>query len=62
MTPKLKRLVAEILSGTNVPRAMGMLGVAEKSRDELVDQLHLFGYFNADAAEKAINEHEEEHG
>ncbi len=62
MTPKTIRLVAEILSGTNVPRSLGVLGVAEKPRDELIDQLHLFGYFDADEAEKALIEYQEKHG
>lgn len=62
MTPKLKRLIAEMLSGTNVPRSMGVLGVAAAPRDELVDTLGLFGYFSAEDAEKALNKHEEEHG
>ena len=62
MTPKLKRLMAEVLNGLSVPRSLGVLGAAEKPRDELCDQLHLHGYFSADDAEKALNEHEEEHG
>lgn len=60
-TPRFKRLVAELISGTAVPRSLGVLGVAEKARDELCHYLHLFGYPDANEVLKAIDKLEEEH-
>lgn len=61
MTPRFKRLVAELISGTAVPRSLGILGAAEKPWDELSDYLHLFGYADADEVERAIEGLESEH-
>lgn len=58
MTPKFRRLVAELIEGTQVQRSMSMLGTAEKPWDELIQLLHLFGWHSAEEIEKAIEKYE----
>jgi hypothetical protein len=54
MNPKLRRLVAELISGCQVPRSLGVLGQAEAPFDQLCDRLMLFGYPDADKIEEAL--------
>jgi len=54
MNPKLRRLVAELIGGCQVPRSLGVLGAAEAPFDGLCDALHLFGYPDADEIERKL--------
>lgn len=57
MSPRMKRLLAELIAGLSVPRSLGpILGAAIEPLDQLRDYLHLFGYPDADDVEKAIEE------
>jgi len=56
---RFRRLVAEIISGTAVPRSMGLLGTAAPAWDELRDALNLFGYSDTDEVEQALMRWEE---
>lgn len=55
ITPKFKKLVAQIIEGTAVPRSMGALGAAQEPWDELRGYLNLFGYSDSDEIESAID-------
>ncbi len=48
------RLLAETLSGIQVPMSMGVIGAAAQPYAELRDRLGLFGYPNADEIEKSL--------
>lgn len=66
MTPKLKRLMAEVISGLQVPRSLVsvspmMLGTALEPYDELCHYLRLGGYPDAASVEEAIDRVLEEH-
>jgi hypothetical protein len=54
MTSKVRRLLAELLAGCEVPRSMGVLGMAAEAFDALYDELHLSGYPTADEIKRAF--------
>ena len=51
---EIVRLLAEILSGIQVPLSIGVLGAAAAPFVALRDRLGLVGYPNADETEKAL--------
>lgn len=55
MEKRFKQLVAQLISGTQVPRSLGVLGEAQEPWDRLAEMLDLFGYPDADKILEAID-------
>lgn len=55
ITPRLQRLLAEVISGLSVPSSIGsILGTARQPYFDLRDYFNLFGYPSVEDVEKAI--------
>lgn len=60
MTPKERRLVAQMLAGMQVPVSMGLAGAAREPWVEPISLYRVHGWNNAEEIEKAMERRQKE--